>query len=142
MDNSGWILWVLIILVIGIIVACILLLGKSKEQTRKSEENIARMVNSLPQDKQVPFLLQVNSVRKNPTTAVLLALFFGGLGAHKFYLGKTFAGILYLLFCWTTIPEFIALFEAFSLGGSVAKYNETKAEEYFAMYSGGRISSI
>ena len=36
---------------------------------------------------------------KSKTTAVLLAFFLGGLGLHKFYLGKTFQGFLYLIFC-------------------------------------------
>jgi len=49
--------------------------------------------------------------RKNKTTAGLLAIFLGGLGVHKFYLGKTGLGILYLLFCWTYIPAIIGLIE-------------------------------
>lgn len=52
---------------------------------------------------------------KNKTTAGILALFFGGIGAHKFYLGKPIVGLFYLLFCWTFIPEFIALIEAILL---------------------------
>ena len=80
-------------------------------------------------------MLQINSVKKSPTTAVLLALFLGGLGAHKFYLGKIAAGIIYILFCWTTIPAWIALFEAFGISGKVAQYNEAKAQEYYQMYS-------
>lgn len=32
----------------------------------------------------------------NKTTALLLCIFLGGLGAHKFYEGKTGMGILYL----------------------------------------------
>jgi len=36
---------------------------------------------------------------KNKTTAILLCLFLGGLGAHKFYEGKMGMGILYL-FTW------------------------------------------
>jgi TM2 domain-containing membrane protein YozV len=47
----------------------------------------------------------------NRTVAILLALFLGGLGAHKFYMGKPALGILYLLFCWTGIPSIIALIE-------------------------------
>ena len=42
---------------------------------------------------------------------VLLALFLGGLGAHKFYAGKIGAGVCYFLFCWTCIPSFIAFIE-------------------------------
>lgn len=49
---------------------------------------------------------------KNQTTAGLLALFLGGIGIHKFYLGQSGLGILYLLFCWTFIPGIIAFIEA------------------------------
>ena len=40
-----------------------------------------------------------------------LAIFFGAFGAHKFYQNKTFWGILYFVFCWTTIPTWIGLLE-------------------------------
>lgn len=45
---------------------------------------------------------------KNKTTAAVLAFFLGGLGVHRFYLGQTGLGILYLIFCWTFIPAIIA----------------------------------
>lgn len=48
---------------------------------------------------------------KSRTAAILLALFLGGLGAHKFYLGRPGWGVLYLIFCWTFIPSVIALIE-------------------------------
>lgn len=47
----------------------------------------------------------------NRIAAALLALFLGGIGAHKFYLGKVGQGLLYLLFFWTFIPGIIALVE-------------------------------
>lgn len=43
--------------------------------------------------------------------AILFALLLGGLGIHKFYLGRVGWGVLYLLFCWTFIPAVIALIE-------------------------------
>lgn len=49
--------------------------------------------------------------KKSRTAAILLALLIGGFGAHKFYLGRTGAGILYLLFFWTFIPAIIAFIE-------------------------------
>lgn len=49
---------------------------------------------------------------KSRVTAIVLALLLGGVGGHKFYLGRAGMGILYLLFCWTFIPSIVALVEA------------------------------
>ncbi len=48
---------------------------------------------------------------KSKVTAGLLAIFLGGLGVHKFYLGKIGMGILYIVFCWTYIPALVGLVE-------------------------------
>ena len=40
-----------------------------------------------------------------------LCLFLGGIGAHQFYAGKWFRGLLYLAFCWTWIPVVLALLD-------------------------------
>ncbi|XRJ98011.1 TM2 domain-containing protein [Latilactobacillus sakei] len=48
----------------------------------------------------------------NKLVYILLALFLGGLGVHKFFAGKIGTGILYIIFCWTGIPSFIGLIEA------------------------------
>ena len=52
---------------------------------------------------------------KDKTTAGVLALLLGGFGAHKFYLGQTGSGIVYLLFCWTLIPALVGFIEGISL---------------------------
>jgi TM2 domain-containing membrane protein YozV len=49
---------------------------------------------------------------KTKTVAILLALFLGGLGAHKFYLKQNVIGILYVLFFWTYIPALLSILEA------------------------------
>lgn len=46
------------------------------------------------------------------TAAGLLALLLGGIGVHRFYLGRPGSGILYALFCWTFVPLAISLIEA------------------------------
>lgn len=56
----------------------------------------------------------------NKTVAVLLALFLGGIGVHRFYIGQTKSGLIWffsaLLLSWTFIAPvlfaFFALFEA------------------------------
>lgn len=48
---------------------------------------------------------------KDRTTAGIFALLLGGIGAHKFYLGKTGQGVLYLCFSWTLIPAIIGFIE-------------------------------
>ena len=42
---------------------------------------------------------------------VVFTFFFGGFGAHKFYVGNYWQGAFYLLFCWTGIPSLIAFIE-------------------------------
>jgi TM2 domain-containing membrane protein YozV len=48
---------------------------------------------------------------KSKIAAGLLAIFLGGIGIHKFYLGKIGMGILYICFCWTGIPAIVAFIE-------------------------------
>lgn len=52
-----------------------------------------------------------NKAVRSKLAAGLFALFLGGIGIHKFYLGRVGWGILYLLFCWTFIPAIIAFVE-------------------------------
>lgn len=48
---------------------------------------------------------------KNKVVAGILAIFFGWIGVHDFYLGRTGSGILKLIFSWTGIPAIIAFIE-------------------------------
>ncbi len=50
-----------------------------------------------------------NRERGNRKEAGILALIFGGLGIHKFYIGKYGQGILHVIFCWSLIPLFIGI---------------------------------
>jgi TM2 domain-containing membrane protein YozV len=60
--------------------------------------------------------LQVNAnavtrTGKTKLVAALLAIFLGGLGVHKFYMGQIGLGLLYLAFCWTLIPAVVGFIE-------------------------------
>lgn len=39
---------------------------------------------------------------------LLFTFFLGGIGGHKFYIGKYVQGVLYFVFFWTFIPSLIA----------------------------------
>ncbi len=52
---------------------------------------------------------------RNKYVAAALAWFLGAYGGHKFYLGQTSKGILYLAFFWTLIPLIISFVEAIIL---------------------------
>ena len=53
----------------------------------------------------------VGGYTKSKVVAGILAILLGGIGAHKFYLGRWGWGIIYLLFCWTYIPSIIGIIE-------------------------------
>lgn len=66
---------------------------------------------------------------KDKTIAAILALFLGGLGVHKFYLGKYLSGILYLVFSWTFIPTILGFISGIS-------YLLTSEESFDRKYNG------
>ncbi|EOB3450384.1 TM2 domain-containing protein [Enterococcus lactis] len=88
-----------------------LIITRVKNNSNSAEDKIhINIVNDNTQNQQVSTIQSGRVVNK--LIYVLLALFLGGLGAHKFYSGKTFMGILYLVFSWTFIPSVLGLIEA------------------------------
>ena len=59
----------------------------------------------------ITFLIfaMANRERNNRKEAGILAIVFGGLGIHKFYIGKYGQGILYAVFCWSFVPLFLGI---------------------------------
>jgi len=51
---------------------------------------------------------------KEKNVAGILALFLGGLGIHRFYLGQTGLGIFYLIFFWFPVMWIVGLIDAIS----------------------------
>jgi len=80
-------------------------------------------MKDLTDNERLLFQTEYGYKRKNPTTGILFALFLGGVGAHQFYMGHIFLGVVYLIFCFTLIPVIIALIECFLMSGRVKKYN-------------------
>lgn len=81
---------------------------------------------SVPQAEAI-FYQQYETERRDEAIGVLLAVFLGGFGAHRFYLRQPGLAVLYILFCWTAIPSLIALVECFFMPGRVRAYNALAA---------------
>ena len=59
--------------------------------------------------------LQSSKKERSRVTTALFAIFLGGLGIHKFYLGNIVGGLIYLFFCWTFIPTIVGFIEGIML---------------------------
>ena len=84
---------------------------------------ISYLMKNMTNDEKIIFMSEFTGEKKDVAVGVLLALFLGGFGAHKFYLGQFVLGIVYILFCWTFIPTLISLFEALLMRGTIRQYN-------------------
>lgn len=97
------------------------------EQTYK--QRLAQYGDKLTTQQKLYFQQEYDKQSRNPSTALILALFLGGLGAHRFYLRQWGWGAAYVLFCWTFVPVFVALVECFLIRGRTEKYNEQTAQQ-------------
>jgi len=88
-----------------------------QQQQPYGQPGYQQPINVVVQNNMVPYgqrsLVRVSD--RNKWVSVLLAFFVGGFGGHKFYLGNTGAGVVYLMFCWTGIPLLVSLVEMLML---------------------------
>ncbi|MFS7398999.1 TM2 domain-containing protein [Carnobacterium maltaromaticum] len=78
------------------------------EQVQKTQQ---AQTQQQEQFQQMPPSYNQNGKSVNKLVYVLLAIFLGSLGAHKFYSGKMLQGFIYLIFFWTYIPGIISFIE-------------------------------
>lgn len=88
----------------------------TKKEEKKEPEQNHQGININVQNNQgypgvQPTYIANGTKAVNKIVYCVLALFLGGLRIHKMYAGKVGTGIIYLLFCWTMIPSFIAFID-------------------------------
>ena len=88
--------------------------ANQQQPVNMGQPTIVIQQQAAPQPQQVYTAINPSWPIKSKTTAGVLALLLGGIGVHKFYLGKAGMGILYLCFCWTGIPAILGLIEGIS----------------------------
>ena len=73
--------------------------------------SIAELKRELSSDEKTQFDLQYGQNAKNPSTALIISLFFGFFGIDRFYIGHTGLGVLKLItFGGCMIWGFVDLF--------------------------------
>ena len=85
-------------------------LQEQQADVQQSRQPQAAVQQAVPQQVYVSGINPSWPVR-NKVAAGILGIVLGGIGAHKFYLGKIGTGILYICFCWTGIPAAIGFIE-------------------------------
>jgi TM2 domain-containing membrane protein YozV len=75
--------------------------GTERNRRRESQMATANFKNATT----------ANGAATSRIVAGVLALLVGGIGVHKFYLGKIGLGVVYVLFFWTFVPAIIAFIE-------------------------------
>ncbi len=129
-DAAGEIFIILMCLyIIGIFALFIFLIVKAREANKQLEIKIFQIMKEIPPHKQLAFSSQYYSVRKNSVMALILNFFLGGIGIHKFYLGDTGTGVLYLLFSWTSIPSIASFIDLFFITKKANEKNLASAQE-------------
>jgi len=73
---------------------------------------------------------------------MLFAALLGSFGIHRFYLGETGAGVLYIVFSWTGVPALLGLIECFYMRGRVRAYNSAVAQQIIAEIAGPRAATF
>tara|TARA_Y100001933_G_C18698647_1_gene438080 strand:+ start:7 stop:531 length:525 start_codon:yes stop_codon:yes gene_type:complete len=99
------------------------------EDTEEIEIDLETITSDLNDEELAMFNESYRKRKKSVFIGVLLTLFPCGFGFHKFYLGATKAGLLYLLFCWTLIPVIIQLVEVLFMGRIIKVKNLDIAQQ-------------
>lgn len=102
---------------------------EDKATTKMIDLDELMLQRDMTDSQRLLFQSELNKVRKNRTTALILTLLLGGVGAHRFYMGEIGLGIVYTLFSWTFIPGIVALVELFFIQKRVDCYNELMAHD-------------
>lgn len=74
---------------------------------------------------------------KSRGVAIALAYFLGLFGVHRFYLGETKKGLIYLVLFWTTIPIFLGFWDGFKYFRNPEWFSEPVTTEVESQTSGG-----
>ncbi len=85
------------------------------------------MLPPMTDEQYATFYTYYPRMKRDELTGVLLAVVLGSFGAHHFYLRRNGLGVIYFLLCWTSIPFFLGMIEAFFMPERVRRFNAEQA---------------
>lgn len=77
------------------------------------------LMEGMTSEQKLQFHREMSEAWRDPKKAARLKTWLGGIGAHHFYLGDRDRGMKYPLFCWTSVPVIMSMFE-----GNIKKRTE------------------
>lgn len=112
---------------------------------------VTALTSEMTDSQKIEFYARYTDKKKNALIAIILAVFLGTFGIHKFYQGKITWGIIYILFCWTGIPTIWSIVEAVTmipwtkahnmlLAGDIARSVKVKRARYVDNHHGEKIT--
>ncbi len=118
------------------------ILSTSERQYLAALVEHADIVDDLSEAECKDFLLSLEHVRKDISTALLWAFFLGGVGAHHYYLKRTATGILYTVMTCTLVlypvSYVLNIVDLFRMKKLVVQTNRKRALELKSMILASR----
>ena len=81
------------------------------------------------------FYNDISLSNKEYTIGIALALTMGWCGVHRFWLGDSKGGFIYLIFFWTLLPFIFSIVDAICMKRTCKKINNDHAVDAFKKYS-------
>ena len=94
-------------------------------------EEYKHLIKKFNHNEAFTFYNEFNLRRRRPSIGISLALIFGWIGIHRFWLGDKKGGITFLVFFWTLLPGLFSIFDALCMVDLCRQYNNKLAKKLF-----------
>lgn len=104
------------------------------------EESI--LMEGMTPAQKLQFHREISECRKDPKRASRLCFWFGGIGAHHFYIGNSRRGWIQIALLFTGVGLITPLFDLFTIKEKVKRMNSEAAHRIAMRITGQSVSSV
>ena len=94
-------------------------------------EDYKHLLKKMNHNEAFTFYNEYNLRSRQPSVGISLALLFGWLGAHRFWLEDKKGGFTFLVFFWTLLPALFSIFDALCMSELCKQHNNKLAKKLF-----------